>query len=253
MALSITTIQGSDNVGLSRLTINTNFAAVKAVSDAVTALLDPDAQSLTGIKLLQVDNAASALSSAIFSVSKSATILGNLSTGSVGASTSVSIKGTGGVSVDSGNLTVGLGNVTLSGTSSLLNANGAVSFNGEIRVPGVATAFINTVGLTSSTTTSIPVAGLKYIVVSTVAPNATGLTATLTNGTQGQEIEIYHAIGASGAPVFIDATNFVGLTGRITMQATGDKIKCIYDTTGWYLWDQVSGTNGSTSIVITRI
>ena len=53
MAVSIQTLLGSENVGLSRLTINANFAALKAASDAVTALLDPTTFTLSGVKSIQ--------------------------------------------------------------------------------------------------------------------------------------------------------------------------------------------------------
>jgi hypothetical protein len=247
MAVSITTIQGSDNVGLSRLTINANFAALKAASDAVTALLDPTTASLSGVKSVQIDNAASALSSSIFSVSKGASILGNMTLGTIGASTSVSIRGTGGVSISEGSLSIGAGNLSMVSTSLLTGGN--VSVVGEKRAPGLATAFTNTIGLTGNA--SVAVATKKYIILSNASPSATGLTATLQSGSaDGQVVEIYHVLGASGGPVSINTSNFVGLTGGIQMTVTGDKLECIYDSGNWYLWDFTMGA--TSSIVITR-
>jgi hypothetical protein len=248
MAVSITTIQGSDNVGLSRLTINANFAALKAASDAVTALLDPTTASLSGVKSVQIDNAASALSSSIFSVSKGASILGNMTLGTIGASTSVSIRGTGGVSISEGSLSIGLGNLSMVSTSLLTGGN--VSVVGEKRAPGLATAFTNTVGLTGNV--SVAVATKKYIVLSNTTP--AGLTATLQSGSaDGQVVEIYHTLGATGGVVSINTNNFVGLTGGIQMTETGDKLECIYDSGNWYLWDYTESTPGAGSISFTRI
>lgn len=252
MSVSITTIQGSDNVGLSRLTINSNFAALKAASDAVTALLDPTTFSLSGVKSVQIDNAAASLSSSILSVSKGASILGDLTLGTVGASTSVSIRGTGGISVSEGSLTISAGSLALSSSSSLLSAGGAFNVSGERRAPGVSTAFVNTTSLTASTT-AVSVSSLKYIIVTnggTGSNAVVGLTASLNAGSVGQEIEVYHVAGPSG-PVRIDTSNFYGLTGSITMNSTGDKIKCIYEGSSWYLWDFTMGTTASISI--TRI
>lgn len=254
MAVSITTIQGSDNVGLSRLTINANFAALKAASDSVTALLDPTTSTISGIKSVQIDNAASALSSAILSVSKGASILGNLTLGTIGASTSVSIRGTGGVSITEGSLSVSLGNITLSSSSSVLSVGGAISMVGEKRIPGIATAFTNTVSLTASST-AVPVTGLKYVVItngSTASTAVAGLTASLNAGSAGQEIEVYHTKGASG-PVLISTSNFAGLTGGISLSETGDKIRCVYEGSSWYLWDYVTSVPGTASIGFTRI
>ena len=249
----ITTIAGSDNVGLSRLTLNANFAAIKATLDEVTALLDPSSTTLSGITSVQIDNASASLSSTILSVSKAAVILGNVTIGTIGASTSFNINGNGGVSISQGSLNVALGNITLSNPASLLLAAGNVSLGGEVRVPGVASAFLNTIGLTSTTTTSVAVTGLKYAVISngsTSSASIAGLTASLQSGSAGQQVEIYHVAGPSG-PVNIDASSFYGLTGSIVLTATGDKLKCIYEGSSWYLWDFTMG--GSNSVSITRL
>jgi hypothetical protein len=253
MAVSIQTMLGSENVGLSRLTINTNFAALKAASDAVTALLDPTTLSLSGIKSVQIDNSALSLSSAILSVSKGASILGDLVLGTTTASTSVAIRGNGGVNISEGSLTIGVGNLSLSSTSLLTSGN--VSIVGEKRAPGLVAAFAATIGLTNdAATTSIPVSTLKYIIISnggTGASALAGLQASLVSGSSGQELELFHTLGASAGPVKIATSNFAGLTGSIILTATGDKIKCIYEGTSWYLWDFTMGSTASISI--TRI
>jgi len=256
MAVSIQTLLGSENVGLSRLTINANFAALKAASDAVTALLDPTTFTLSGVKSIQVDNSALPLSSAILSVSKGASILGNVVLGTVGASTSVSIRGTGGVNISEGSLIIGVGDLTLSATSLLTAGN--VSIVGEKRSPGLSTAITNTVGLTNdAAVTPISVTGLKYLIISnggTGASAISGLRASLNAGSNGQELEIYHILGASAGPVKISTTGFAGLTGTdITMTVTGDKIKCIYDSGSWYLWDFTTGSTAGGSIDFARI
>jgi len=256
--VSITTIQGSDNVGLSRLTINANFSALQSTLNSVCELLDPKALTLTGINSLQVSNSASSLSSVVLSVGNAASILGNTTLGTVGASTSVSIVGTGGVSISQSSLTLGSGNLTLSNSSSLLSASGAVSFSGEYRAPGVATAFSSIVSLTSSTPRSVPVAGIQYLIVTnggTGSDAPAGYPMTLQSGSAaGQVVEIYHLKGPSG-PVNITASNFAGLTGSIVLSSTGDKLKCIYDGGSWYLWDftngQITGATGSVSVART--
>lgn len=253
MGVPITTIQGSDNVGLSRLTINTNFAALKAASDAVTALLDPDTLTLSGVKSVTIDDSASPLTSAILSVSKGAAILGKVTLGTVGASTSVLINGNGGVTLSEANLTLSLGNVDISSATSLLDVGGHFNLDGELRVPGVAAAYSGMVGLTSASPYSLPVSSKKYVVISNGATNSAapyGLTASLQSGSAGQKLEIYHVKGASG-PVRIATTNWYGLTGSIVMTETGDKITGVYEGSTWYLWDFTQGATSSLSI--TRI
>lgn len=255
MAVSIQTLLGSENVGLSRLTLNANFAALKAASDAVTALLDPTTLTLSGIKSVTIDNSALGLSSAILSVSKGALILGDLTLGTIGASTSVAIRGNGGINISEGSLTIGVGNLSLSSSSLLTSGN--VSIVGEKRAPGLAAAFAATIGLTNdAAVTALSVSTLKYIIISnggTGASALAGLEASLVSGSSGQELELYHTLGASAGPVKIATSNFAGLTGSIILTATGDKIKCIYEGTSWYLWDYTTGTPGATSISITRI
>ena len=55
MAVSITTILGTDSLASSRLTINSNFSALKSAVDAVTALLDPTTYSISGIKSITIN------------------------------------------------------------------------------------------------------------------------------------------------------------------------------------------------------
>jgi hypothetical protein len=265
MAVPITTIQGSDNVALSRLTINANFSALKAASDAVTALLNPSTFTLSGVKSVQIDDSAAALSSSILSVSKGASILGNLTLGTLASPTSVLVNGTGGVTLAEASLNVTLGNVTISAAGSLLNLGGAININGEFRSPGISTAESNMIGLTSSTTYSINPTGYnKYVFLSngsTASIAVPGLTASLGVGATGQVVELYHVKGPSGS-VYIDTTNFVGLTGPITMTETGDKIKCIYEGGSWYLWDAnpafiysagATGATATASLSYTRV
>lgn len=250
MSVPITTIQGSDNVGLSRLTINTNFAALKAASDAVTALLDPDTLALSGVKSVTIDDSASPLTSAILSVSKGAAILGKVTMGTIGASTSVLINGNGGVALSEANLTIALGNIDIQAATSLLDAGGHFNLDGELRLPGVAAAYSGQIGLTSAAGYSLPVSSKKFITITNGATNSAatyGMTASLQAGSAGQSLEIFHVQGASG-PVRISTTNFYGLTGSIVMTQTGDLIKCFYEGSSWYLWDYTQGATSSITI-----
>ena len=264
MAVPITTILGSDNVALSRLTINANFAALKAASDALTALLNPTSFSISGIKSIQVDDSASALSSSIFSVSKGATILGNVTLGTVGSPTSVLLNGSGGFTLSEASINLTLGSLSLNSVSSLMTLQGGISLAGSFRSPGISNAQSNQIGLTSSTTFTIsPVAYNKYIFVtngSTASIAPYGLTAALGTGATGQVVEIFHVKGPSGS-VHIDTTNFTGLSGPINLSETGDKIKCIHEGGSWYLWDvqpvaiygATAGATASSSITYTRV
>ena len=261
MAVSITTIQGTDNVAMSRLTINANFSALKAVSDALTALLDPTTYSLSGIKSVSIDNSAVALSSTILSVSKSATILGSLNLGSVAQPTSLTINGTGAVSILSSSVTLGSGNFTMSSANSVLTQNGSLLLGGQFRSTGLNTSYSNIVTLITPVT-NVNVTGSynnKYLFLtngSTASYAPDGLTATLSEGTEGQVLEIFHVKGPVG-PTVITTTNFWGLEAdsTITMTETGDKITCIYENGAWFLWEVepvYTGASGTGSIVYTR-
>ena len=258
--VSITTMQGSDNVGLSRLTINSNFAALKAAADGVMALLDPVALTLSGIKSLSVDDASASLASSILNVSKGGTILGNFAVGTSGQATSVTMNGTGGFYINQSNLYLGSGSLYLASTSLLQTGN--VSVVGEKRVPGFAAALTgsNYTSLTGPLY-SIPVTGAKFLVVSngaTAGSGLDGLTASLATGSAGQEVEVFHIAGPSAAPVYIDTTNFsnatgIGLTGGIKMTLSGDKVRCVYDGAAWYMLDYTTSVPGGTSIEFNRI
>jgi hypothetical protein len=249
MAVPITIIQGSDNVALSRLTMNANFTALKAASDAVTALLNPQLFTLSGVKSVVIDDSAQALSTSILTVTKGASILGNLTFGTIAANTSVVINGVGGVSISESSLSIPLGNLTVGSgatASSLLTAGGNFQLNGQFRSPGLASSQSSMISLTSTATYNITPTAVnnKYVFVSngsTSSLSPFGLTVSLGAGATGQMIEIYHILGPSG-PVRIDTTNFIGatgigLTGPIILTRSGDKIKCLYEAPGWYLWD----------------
>jgi len=235
MAVTITTIQPQDSIASSRLTLNSNFASLKAGVDSLQVLLDPTTAILTGVKSATVNDSAVPTSTTIFQVGKGSALLGNVIMGTTGASTSVLVNGTGGYTIDQSSLTLTSGNLTLSGSSSLASLAGHLSVAKELRVPGVATAFAAVFGLTGNAT--ISVADRKYIIVRNDGI-ATGLTATLSAGSAtGQMIEIYHIRGASGFPINFSTTNVYGLTGSLTMKDTGDTIKMVYDSPYWYLWN----------------
>jgi hypothetical protein len=84
---------------------------------------------------------------------------------------------------------------------------------------------------------------------------SSGLTASLSAGNPGQVVEIYHILGPSAQPVFIDALNFSGLTGGIKLAKTGDTLKCLYDGAAWYLWSysaaSFAGSAGATNSSVT--
>ena len=253
MAVTITTIQPQDSIASSRLTLNSNFASLKAGVDSLQVLLNPSTSVLAGIKSATINDSAVASSTTIFQVGKGSALLGDVIMGTTGASTSILVNGSGGVTVDQSSVTLTNGNLTLSGVSSLGSFAGHLSIGKEFRLPGVATAFSAVFGLTAASTT-ITTGDRKYVILRNDG-TSTGLTASLSAGNAGQVVEIYHIKGASGFPVYINATNFYGLTGSITMTQTGDTIKCVYDSPYWYLWNYASSSfataGGATASSIT--
>ena len=234
MSISITTIQPQDSIAASRLTLNSNFSSLKTGIDAVQTLLNPADYTLSGVKSITVTNSALPLSSSVLQVGKGASIYGDVIMGTTGASTSVVINGNNGVSITQSTLTLGLGNLVMSSTSTAI-LNGNLSVGKEVRLPGANTAFSTVVGLTQ--TTPISVTDKKYLVITNGSTASTvGLTATLLTGSAGQVLEIFHIKGPSG-PVQIDATNFYGLTGSVTLTQTGDTLKVVFDGTNWYMWN----------------
>jgi hypothetical protein len=252
MAVTITTIQPQDSIASSRLTLNSNFSALKAGVDSLQVLLDPSTSILAGVKSATINDNAVSSSTTIFQVGKGSSLLGNVIMGTVGASTSVLINGNGGVTVAQSSVTLTLGNLTLSSGTSLASFGGHLSVTNENRLPGSANAFASIIGLTNSSGTALTVTDKKYIVLRNDSIS-TGLTASLNAGTAGQVIEIYHILGASGYPVNVDALNFYGLTGGIGLAKTGDTLKCVYDGASWYLWNYSpsSFATGGTSSSIT--
>lgn len=234
MSVTITTIQAQDSVASSRLTINSNFGALKAGIDSVQLLLDPSTSILTGVKSATINDSAVPSSTTIFQVGKGSSLLGNVIMGTTGASTSVLVNGNGGFTIDASSMTLTNGNLTLSGSSSLLSIAGHLSLSKELRLPGIAAAYSAIVGLTSSSATTLTVTDKKYVIIRNDGTSA-GLTASLSSGNLGQVLEIAHILGASGYPVYISASNFTGLTGSITLNQTGDSIRCVYDGTTWYM------------------
>jgi len=232
MAVTITTIQPQDALASSRLTINSNFAALKAGIDSLQILLDPTTFVLSGVRSATINDNAVTFSSTIFQVGKGSSLLGNVIMGTTGASTSVLINGNGGVTVDQSSVTLTTGNLVLSNATSVATFAGDISVGKEFRLPGAALAFGAVIGLTN--TTPIVVNDLKYLVISN-ATTTGGQTASLSTGSAGQVLEIFHQMGASGYPVFIDTINFSGLTGAIILNATADTIRCVYDGAAWYL------------------
>ncbi len=253
MAVTVTTINPQDSIASSRLTLNSNFTALKSGINAVQSLLDPTTYILSGVKSATIDNSAVAISTVIFTVTKGSLLYGNVTMGTTGASSSVLINGTGGFTIDSSNLTLTNGNLSLSSTSSLLTVGGDLTVAKEFRLQGSSTAFSAIYGLTAASTAMSPT-DLKYIVVRNDSTTV-GLTATLSAGNPGQVIEIYHIRGASGYQVNLSAANFYGLTGSISMRKTGDTLKVMYDSPYWYLWSysaaSFAGTTGATSSSIT--
>lgn len=241
MAVTITTIQPQDSIASSRLTLNSNFTALKAGTDALQILLDPSTSILSGVKSAIINDNAVSSSSIIFQVGKGSALLGNVIMGTTGASTSVLINGNGGITVDQSSVTLTNGNLILSGANSLVSLAGSLSLTKEIRLPGSAAAFSAIIGLTNSISTSINVTDRKYIVLKNNSILA-GLTASLNAGSLGQVVEIFHILGPSGFPVNIDALNFSGLTGGISLTRTGDTLKCVYDGAAWYLWNYSSAS-----------
>jgi hypothetical protein len=249
MAVTITTIQPQDSLASSRLTLNSNFASLKAGIDAVQVLLNPTTSILSGVKSATINDNAVPFSTSIFQVGKGSSLLGNTIMGTVGASTSVLINGTGGVTVDQSSVTLTNGNLSLSSTSSLANFAGNASVSKEFRLPGVANAFSGLVGITGTTT--VAVATLKYLVLSNTTTTA-AQTVSLSAGSNGQVLEIFHQLGASGFPINITTTNFEGLTGPIALNATADTLKCVFDGAKWYLMNYSPSsfaTGGTTSSI----
>lgn len=249
MAVTITTIQPQDALASSRLTINSNFAALKAGVDSLQVLLDPTTFILSGVRSGTINDNTVPFSTSIFQVGKGSSLLGNVIMGTTGASTSVLINGNGGVTVDQSSITLTTGNLTLSSASSVATFGGDISVGKEFRAPGLTTAFGSPAGLTSSA--SITVTDLKYLVITNVSTTG-GHTASLSAGAAGQVLEIFHLLGASAFPVYIDTINFIGLSGPITLTATSDTLKCVYDGGAWYLMNYSPSsfaTGGTTSSI----
>jgi hypothetical protein len=248
MSVTITTIQPQDSLASSRITLNSNFSALKNGVDALQVFLDPTTAILTGIKSITVNDNAVPFSNSIFQVGKGSSLLGNVIMGTTGASTSVLVNGTGGITVDQSTITLNNGNIILSGASSLMSVSNA-NISKEVRLPGLATAFSSMIGLTSAY--SVNVTDLKYVVISNAGITGPHV-ASLSSGNLGQVLEIFHQIGASGYPVWISATNFSGLTGSIVLTATADTLKCVYDGVAWYLMNYSPSsfaTGGTTSSI----
>ena len=242
MSVMITQIQPQDSIASSRLTLNSNFSALKTGVDSLQILLNPTTAVLTGVKSVTVNDNAVPYSSSILYVGKGSSLLGNVIMGTTGASTSVLVNGNGGFTIVQSNLTIGNGNLALSGAASLATFGGHISVTKENRQPGVANAFSAIIGLTDAVQpTPIPVADLKYVVLRN--DGTTGLTATLSAGNPGQVLEIFHIKGASGFPVYVIPAvgNFEGLIGPIQMTQTGDTLKLVYDGK-WYLWNYSSSS-----------
>jgi hypothetical protein len=249
MAVTITTIQPQDSLASSRLTLNSNFASLKAGIDAVQVLLNPTTSILSGVKSATINDNAVPFSTSIFQVGKGSSLLGNVILGTVGASTSVLINGTGGVTVDQSSVTLTNGNLSLASTTSLASFGGNASVAKEFRLPGVATAFSGLVGVTGTTT--VAVATMKYLVLSN-ATTTGAQSVSLSAGSNGQVLEIFHQVGASGFPINITTTNFAGLTGSISLNATADTLKCVFDGAKWYLMNYSPSsfaTGGTTSSI----
>ena len=68
MSVTITTIQPQDSIASSRLTLNSNFSALKAGIDAVQVLLDPTTSVLSGVKSATINDNAVSSSTTIFQV-----------------------------------------------------------------------------------------------------------------------------------------------------------------------------------------
>ena len=244
MAVSITTLQATDSLASSRLTLNSNFSVLKAGVDAVQLLLDPTTSILSGVKSATINDAAVSLSTTIFQVGKGSSLLGNVIMGSTGASTSVLINGNGGVVIDKSSLGINIGNLTVSSSTSVSSFGGSLSVTNENRLPGIAVAFSAIIGLTSAS--AVAVADKKYIVLRNDSITA-GMTASLNSGTNGQTLKILHVLGASGVPVYVNASNFSGLTGSVTLQKTGDSIDIVYDGASWFLLSYSAASFGSTA------
>ena len=242
--ITITSIQPSDSIASSRLTLNSNFSAIKAGVDAVQQLLDPSTLILSGVKSISVNDNSVSLSNSILNVGKGSSLLGNVIMGTTGASTSVLINGNGGVTIVQSSLTLGSGNLSLTSGSSVATFGGDISVQNELRLPGVSNAFASVVSLTQSATLTI--SDLKYLVISNGSTaGGSGLTASLPVGNAGQVIEVYHSIGASGFPIFLNG-NFQGLTGSIVLTQNGDNIRIIFDGSQWYLWNYNPASFGTT-------
>lgn len=245
MSVTITTIQPQDSIASSRLTINSNFSALKAGIDASHLLLDPTTAILSGVKSVVINDNAVPSSTSILYVGKGSSLLGNVIMGTTAQPTSVLVNGDGGFTIVQSSLNLENGNLNL--TNGNGNFGGSVKIEKEFRMPGVATAF-TAAGLTQTSTLNIT--DKKYLVVSNGATTTgTGVTAQLPAGSTGQVLEIFHVKGASGYPVWIvpASNDFYGLTGPIAMSETGDTLRIVYDGTLWYLWNYSPASFGLTS------
>lgn len=254
MSVTITTISGSDSISASRLIQNQNFSVLKNAIEAIQLYMDSTNATISGIKSLTISNSSVSYSSNILNVGKGSALLGNVTMGTSGAATSVTVNGTGGFVINQSSLKILLGSLYCNGSiyvgMTASSGDGNLGVYKECRMPGLSTAYSGISGMTASTTYSVST--LKYLVLRNDSTTSSQ-TATLSNGSTGQVLEIVHALGASAYPVLISTSNFYGLTGSISLTKTGDSLKCIYDGTSWYMmnYSPVSFATGGTTSSIT--
>ena len=123
MAISLTTINGTDSIAASRITINDNFSTVKSAVDDIQSVINS-----TG---------------AINNSSKSTP---TIQTGSI------TVTGATGVTISTGSLSVTAGNITLGGTLSF-GTNGATIKKTNKTIDAVSTPILDVAGATGATFT----------------------------------------------------------------------------------------------------
>lgn len=122
MAISLTTINGTDSIAASRITLNDNFSTVKSAIDDIQSVVNS-----TGA----IDNSSKG----------SPTI----QTGSI------TVTGANGVTISTGSLSVTAGNITLGGTLSF--GTGATIKRTNKTISSVSTPILDVAGATGATFT----------------------------------------------------------------------------------------------------
>lgn len=257
MALNIQVLQGSDGVSSSRSTINQNFSTLKTASESLLNLLNTDNATLSGLSSITVENVAVSLGTSVLGIGNSATIQGSLYIGTESQATSISLLGTGGLTITNGGLTLGNGNINVNLSTAGISSAGYLNVSGEDRKPGITNGFSNAIDTNITTPVAIVVTSLKYLVVKNT--NTSLKSTSLATGTAGQILDIILTDDISGNGG-VEFTNIISIkagsasvtTNKVVLTHSGDSIRVVYEGGNWYLLNAmpISLLTGTNSVSI---